>query len=283
MDVFLRIEEAYEQFTNSEKKIAQCLLEKANDIYNYNINEMAEECNTSTSSIVRFCRKLGFDKFQDFKTNLILSVSNADSNEKIIYEDISLEDSTEEIVEKITMINLKAISNTKALIDTEQLEKAIEALDKADNIYLYGVGGSGLVAMDFQYKLLRIDKKAFMYLDSHSQLTSAINITKNDVAVGISHTGKTYEIFKAMEMAKLKGATTISITKFGINPISKDADIKLYVADIEKNLRVGAIASRIAQLTLVDILLMGLTKNNFEKIIQRLKESSLIVSNLKLK
>ncbi|KUO77077.1 MAG: hypothetical protein APF77_23580 [Clostridia bacterium BRH_c25] len=283
MDVFLRIEEAYEHFTNSEKKIAQHLLSKSSDIYNYNINEMANECNTSTSSIVRFCHKLGFEKFQDFKTNLILSVSNVDSNKKIIYEDISLDDSIDEIVEKIIMINLKTINNTKALLNTEQLENAIRVLDKADTIYLFGVGVSGLVAMDFQYKLLRINKRAFMYLDSHSQLTSSINIGANDVAVGISHSGKTYEIFKAMEMAKLKGATTISITKFGVNPISKDADIKLYVADIEKNLRVGAIASRIAQLTLIDILLMGLTKNNYEKITQRLKESSLIVSNFKMK
>ena len=283
MDIFLKLHEMEEQLTKSEQKIAQCILDNSEEIYNYSIKEFAKECNTSPASIVRFCHKLGYDGFQEFKINLIKNVTNSQYKENNIYEDVSVEDDIEDIINKITMINIKSIENTKTLLDRKQLEKAINSLDEAKNIYLFGVGASGLVAMDFQHKLMRINKKAFMYLDSHSQLASAVNIEKGDVAVGISHSGKTLEVLKAIMAANEKGARTISITKYGNNPVSSAADIKLWVGDIEKNLRIGAIASRIAQLTLIDILLIGLSKKNFEVVSKIRMDSSLIVKDLKVK
>lgn len=283
MEIFLRIEGMKASLTDAEKKIAKYILDNSSEVYNYSIKEMANLADTSTSSIVRFCQKLGYEKFQDFKISLAMEHGYSGSNEKIIYEDVSLEDSMEEIINKISMINIKSIENIKSLIDKKELERAVNILDKAEFIYLFGIGASGLVALDFQYKLIRIGKKAIMFLDSHSQLACSVNIGKNDVAIAISHSGNTLEVFKSLEMAKKKRATTISITKYGDNPISKLSDIKLYVGDMEGTLRVGAIASRIAQLTVVDILLMGLTKINYNNVSKRLLDSSEIVKDFKVK
>lgn len=283
MEIFLRIEGMKDSLTDAEIKISKYILENSTEVYNYSIKEMASLAETSTSSIVRFCQKLGYEKFQDFKISLAMEHSNYENKENIIYEDVSLEDGIDEIINKISMINIKSIENIKSLIDKKELEKAIKALDKAVFIYLFGVGASGLVAMDFQYKLIRIDKKAIMFLDSHSQLASSVNIGKNDVAVAISHSGKTLEVFKSIEKAKSRGATTISITKYGDNPISKVSDIKLFVGDMERTLRVGAIASRIAQLTVVDILLMALAKKNYNRVSKSLLDSSQIVKDFKVK
>lgn len=283
MEISLRIEGMKDSLTEAEKKISKYILENSTVVYNHSIKELANLIDTSTSSIVRFCKKLGYEKFQDFKISLAMEHSNYNNKEKIIYEDVSLDDGIDEIINKISVINIKSIESIKSLINKRELIKAVDLLNKANCIYLYGVGASGLVAMDFQYKLIRIGKKAIMFLDSHSQLASSVNIGKNDVAVGISHSGNTLEVFKSIEKAKSKGATTISITKYGDNPLSQMADIKLFVGDMEGTLRVGAIASRIAQLTVVDILLMALAKNNYNKVSKSLLDSSQMVKDFKVK
>lgn len=283
MEIFLRIEGMKDSLTDSEKKIAKYIIENVTEVYNYSIKELADLVDTSTSSIVRFCQKLGYEKFQDFKISMAIEQGNIDDKENIIYEDVTLDDDMDEIINKISMLNIKSIENIKFLIDKKELEKAVKVLDKSKCIYLFGVGASGLVAMDFQYKLIRIGKKAIMFLDTHSQLASASSIGKDDVAIGISHGGKTLEVFKAIKEAKNNGATTISITKYADNPISKESDIKLCVGDMERTLRIGAIASRIAQLTVVDILLMALVKNNHDTISKRLLDSSEIVQDFKIK
>lgn len=282
MSVVLKINEMKDQLTNSEQKIANCILDNSHKVYNMSIHELANLCNTSSSSIVRFCRKMGFDGFKEFKIELAKDVADSEKNKDIVYEDVSVDDSIQAVINKISSGNIKSIENTLELLDSYEVEKAINALDKANNIYLYGIGASGLVAMDFQYKLMRINRNAFMYLDSHTQLSTSVNIQKDDVAVGISHSGKTLEIFKAMDMANMKGATTISITKYGDNPVSNVSDIKLYVGGIEQNLRVGAIASRIAQLTVVDILFVGLARKNFEVVSDHLKGTKEIVEEFKI-
>lgn len=282
MSVVLKINEMKDQLTNSEQKIANCILDNSHKVYNMSIHELANLCNTSSSSIVRFCRKMGFDGFKEFKIELAKDVADSEKNKDIVYEDVSVDDSIQAVINKISSGNIKSIENTLELLDSYEVEKAINALDKANNIYLYGIGASGLVAMDFQYKLMRINRNAFMYLDSHTQLSTSVNIQKDDVAVGISHSGKTLEIFKAMDMANMKGATTISITKYGDNPVSNVSDIKLYVGGIEQNLRVGAIASRIAQLTVVDILFVGLARKNFKVVSDHLKGTKEIVEEFKI-
>lgn len=283
MEIFLRIEGMKESLTESEKRIAKYILENSTEVYNYSMKDLAALIKTSPSSIVRFCQKLGYEKFQDFKISLAMEQSSIEEKEKIIYEDVILEDDIDDIIEKISMVNIKSIEDIKFLIDKKKLEKAIKAIDGAQSIYLFGVGASGLVAMDFQYKLIRIGKKAVMFLDSHSQLASAVSIGKDDVAIGISHGGKTLEVYKAIKQAKENGATTIAITKYGDNPISKEVEINLQVGDMERTLRVGAIASRIAQLTVVDILLMGIVKKNYKDISKNLRDSSHIVQDFKVK
>ena len=103
------------------------------------------------------------------------------------------------------------------------------------------------------------------------QLSTAAHIETEDVAIAISYAGKTKEVYSALSKAKEKGAKCISITKYGSNPISSIADIKLQVPSIEKDLRVGAISSRIAQLTLIDILFIGVAKDNFGQIDRSLR------------
>lgn len=275
--------EIFNELTLSEKKIANYIFSNSESVSKLSTGELAKLSDTSAASVTRFARKLGFDGFQELKIDIAKSVAvNGNAGDDNVYEAVTVHDNTREIIQKIALGNIKAIEETVSVIDEEAIAQSIKVINKANKINIYGVGASGLVGLDLQYKLMRINKPANMFLDSHTQLASAIHIKQGDVAIGISHSGRTSEVYKALEAAKKQGATTISITKYGKQPISDLADINIYTASVEKHLRTGAIASRIAQLTVVDILFIGVAKDNFGEITRYLQHTREIVEDLKL-
>ncbi|MHB1392190.1 MAG: MurR/RpiR family transcriptional regulator [Clostridia bacterium] len=282
MSCILRIREIFEELTPAEKKLASYVLEHGDQVVSLAASDFAELCDTSPASVIRFVKKLGFEGLQDFKIDIVKGLAIKLNNQENVYEAVTVHDSTMDIVNKIAKGNIKAIEDTIGVLDEESVSEAIKALIEANHINIYGVGASGLVAQDLQYKLMRISKSVSMYMDSHTQLSSSIHMKKGDVAIGISHSGRTLEVYKSLERSKQRGAKTISITKYGNSPISEIADIKLYTASVEKHLRTGAIASRIAQLTVVDIIFIGVARNNYSDIAKFIQDTRDMVEDLKI-
>ncbi len=282
MSCILKIREIFEELTPAEKKLASYVLEHGDQVVSLAASDFAELCETSPASVIRFVKKLGFEGLQDFKIDIVKALALKLNNQENVYEAVTIHDSTMDIVNKIARGNIKAIEDTIGVLDEESVSEAIKALIEANHINIYGVGASGLVAQDLQYKLMRISKSVSMYMDSHTQLSSSIHMKKGDVAIGISHSGRTLEVYKSLERSKQRGATTISITKYGNSPVSEIADIKLYTASVEKHLRTGAIASRIAQLTVVDIIFIGVARNNYSDISKFIQDTRDMVEDLKI-
>src|SRR5690606_23522658 len=88
-----------------------------------------------------------------------------------------------------------------------------------------------------------------------------------------SYSGETTETLDALSCAKAQGATTISITKYGANSLARRADIPLYASSLEEGMRRGDMASRIAQLHVIDILFTGLVSSTFDTYVPRLEET----------
>ncbi len=273
------IKQNLNNFTDGERKIADYILENKDDVINFSAQELADRVDGSAAGVVRFSKKLGFKGFTNLKVELAKDNEefNNDFNE-IIRED----DDIKVMVKKAITANITTLEKTSSLINFDSLSEAIEILKNSKKIYIYGIGASGLVALDFQYKLLRIKKEAIYNLDSHIQLATASIIDKEDVAIGISYSGETREVTLAIDEAKRIGAKTIAITKMGRNnKLSNSADISLYIPNEEKEMRLGAISSRISALTLIDLLYLGIVKSDISSTREHLKETRILIKNLK--
>lgn len=273
------IKQSFNNFTESEKKIADYILGNKDEVVNLSAQDLADRVEGSAAGIIRFSKKLGFKGFTNLKVELAKDSkeSNFDFTE-MIKED----DDTKVMVKKAITANIATMEKTESLINYDSLSEAIEILENAKNIYLYGIGASGLVALDFQYKLLRIKKKVIYNLDAHVQLTTAPIMDEDDVAVGISYSGETKEVTLAINKAKEIGAKTIAITKYGNNStLSKSADISLNIPNEEKEFRLGAIASRMSALTLTDLLYLGIVKSDIDDSKGYLKETRKLIEKLK--
>ncbi|MFP4199761.1 MAG: MurR/RpiR family transcriptional regulator [Halanaerobium sp.] len=146
---------------------------------------------------------VNYQGYQDFKIALIKDLQESGGRENTkIYDDIAVDDKIDVIMEKIAHDNNKVIKNTINLLSITEIEKAVTAIENANNIYIFGIGASGLVAMDLQYKLMRVKKTVIYYADTHAQLASAANIENTDLAIAVSYSGQTVEVYEALKTAK---------------------------------------------------------------------------------
>lgn len=254
--VIPKIRSEYKSLPPSEVKVADYVLENPEEIIYLSVSELATAVDVSDSTIIRFCKDVGFKGYQEFKLfiaqDLVVTIEN-------INEDISSDDDLKTLSQKITYSNKQAIDETMSVLNLEGLEKAINQIAEADKIQFFGVGASGITASDAKYKFLRIGKNVDCYTDAHLQAMSAATLNEKDVVVGISHSGSTKDVVDSCKIASEAGATVICITGHNKSPITKVSDVKLLTATKEGPLGSGALRSKIAQLHMLDLIFTGVS------------------------
>lgn len=258
---FTRLNATMSKLRDSEKKIVEFIQNNQEEIIHLSITEVSERSETSESSVVRLCKRLGYKGFQDLKIHLAKEVIEP---VKQIHEVIEKGDNVMTIKKKVFQSNIQALYDSLEVCDDEQLLKAVATIRKARTIEFYGTGGSGTVALDAQHKLLKLGIKSSAYIDPTLQAMSASVLQEEDVVVGISHTGASTDVLNSMKIAKESGATLICITNSSKSPITTISDIILQTASKETLFRTDAIASRVAQLTIIDILVAGIANEKYE-------------------
>lgn len=263
----VKIKGILKELSNAEKRVAGFVVEHSTEISNLAIGELAKRSGSSEATVVRFCRMLGYNGYKDFKIDLTKDMAYIEKNNKIEEASyIEAEDTVESLVKSVSHENKKVIENTLEIISYSEIERAIDALEKARRIEFYGEGSSYIVALDGSQKFCRINKMASAQVDSPMKLISASNLTKEDVAIAISYSGESRDTYEAIRVAKERKATTISITKYGQNSISDLCDIKLSVASTELNVKGQSIYTTIAELNVIDMLFIALASRSPEEI-----------------
>ena len=276
-NIEVKVKSIFDQLSNAERNAAQYFLNNANSIFDKPIAVLAKESQTTQAAWVRFCKSLGFKGLKELKKSFFVQIqmpASENTHENYtVYSDINGYKSVEEISTNVMQSGICAITDTVKLIDSATMEKAAKAIMKAHSVKLFGVSASALVAEDFYYKLLRIGKNACFSKDSHVQLTYAANISPADAAVIISHSGATAEIIEILDAVKKRGAVGIAVTRFSKKNYLNNADIILYSSAPEIYRRSGAMSSRIAQLTVIDVLFSTIAHQNYRAIEKNLEQS----------
>jgi DNA-binding MurR/RpiR family transcriptional regulator len=210
---------------------------------------------------------MGFKGFPDFRMALVGELSRREHlgiNGSELDGGITLQDSPEEVIRKISQADARAIQSTAERLDVKNFVATVDAWDNAKSIGLIGIASSGYVVMDLQLKLNRLGKSATAWTDAHSALTSISLLKPNDVLVAVSHSGTTLDIVDVMSEFKSRGVTVVLITNNFRGPAAAIADLVLFTSARETTFRSGATASRIAQLTVVDCLCVALAQRNWK-------------------
>lgn len=270
-DLLRSIREQLPGLNPKEQALAAFITDHPQQVVRLSITELADQSQTSAATVSRFCKNFHAGGFSGLKMQLATELALQPAADS--YQDIVAGNTLERIVSAMEANHIRSISDTSRLLDPKLLEQAVAALHAAGQIDIYGVATSGVVAQDFYQKLVRIGKKATAFSDPHMQVTSASNLSDGDTAFAISYSGETPETIDALRCARERGATTVSLTKFGPNTLSALADIPLYTSSLEEGMRRGDMASRIAQLHVIDILFTGLISESFDDYVPKLELS----------
>lgn len=278
----VRLKEVLKDLNPSERKVADYILSHPSHLIELSIAQLAEHSGASQAAIVRLCKSMGMKGYQDLKIKVAGDLQQQQSAPGTAggYQEIRAGDSVLSIIQYVSNNNVQSIIDTVKVLDETMVQEAVKALTEAKRIFFFGLGASNLIALDAQQKFLRINRNALAFADPHVQIASSVMLSQDDVAVGISYSGETKPIISALRNAQEHGAATISITKYGSNGLSAYADYPLFISSTEHEIRSGAMASRISQLTVIDILYLGVASRSYEQSVQYLDRSRKVIKEL---
>lgn len=245
MNVFEIIELKYPELTNSEKKVADYYLTVRLDVASKTLAEISENTECGEATVVRFCRKLGFDSFNDVK--LQISLENA---KELVQLDKGYVSSIEENVAQV-------LHHSVELLDMEELDKAVNIIANAKRLTVVGVGASGISAEAIAMRFIRDGKPCQCIADPHFQAMFASYANEDDVILAFSISGRSKDTYETVQMAKKNGTKVISITNYANSPLGKLSDVVLLSCKRDNPLTSGNLVAQINQMFIGDLLITG--------------------------
>ena len=254
-------------FTNVEINIAEYLLENQDHIKNQSAHYIANQLYTSPSMITRFCQKIGYQGFNDFKEAYLQEIAYLKSHFDTIDPNYPFKYNDKNIVvaNNIGSLYHEIIDDTLVLLDHDSLQNAINALKQSQVIYLYSAGVQADLAKTFKDKMLKIGKHVVVETRMNEIFYRALFADKNDLFIIISYSGEVESLLRGVEKLKERNIPIIAITSYGKNSLSKLASHVLYVASKEKLVNnLGSFSMNLATLLLLDILYVNIFNDDFK-------------------
>ncbi|MGN5137701.1 MurR/RpiR family transcriptional regulator [Aeromonas sp. 102P] len=270
--------------TKVSQRIADYIIANPALVTQQSIAQLSGKTQSGEATIIRFCRTLGYKGFQDFKLDLAIELELSKTevdNSKILDGKISCSDSPLVVGKKIEAALNTVLYETLNLLDMEQVKSAVNKIKTAKYIFICGVGSSGVTAEDMKNKLMRIGYRVSCTSNNHFMYMQASLLTPGDVAIAISHTGRSAETVHTLKLAKEAGASTIALTHSIGSPLIEHADISLINGNQQGVLQGDSIGTKIAQLFVFDLIYTLLVQSGPESLVaHKIKTVNALKSDL---
>ena len=273
-------------FSDIEKIIATYLLENEEAIEKQSARFIASQIYTAPSTIVRFCQKIGYEGFNDFKEAFIEEIKYLSShfnqinpNYPFLYNDKNII-----LANKMGQLYQEIINDTLSLLKHDTLQACINILKKAETIHICSSGVQTDIAETFKDKLLKIGKNVIIEHKMDESFYRASYCKEDDVFIMISYTGETEILLRVAKKLQERNIASMAITSYGDNALSNLVKQVLYVSTREKvTYNLGNFGMSISTLFLLDVLYASIFNDSyqthFEKRVQVSKEFQVVRSS----
>lgn len=275
-----RIAASLPSLAPAEQRVGQLVLADPHSFARLPVRELAEKANVSKPTVVRFCRSMGYDGLADFKLKL---AGNVAEGVPYIHRSVDVDDKTSDVVVKVIDNSVAAFLQYRNDANSLAIERAVEAIvttwREKKRLEIYGVGNSGVVALDAQHKFFRLGIPSQATSDAHIQAMAVTMLEHGDCVILVSNSGRTKDLVDVAKVAKANGATVISITS-SHTPLSDTSNILLAADNLEGSDLYSPMASRLLHLLIIDILATAVALSMGEQLSQKLKD---LRNSLKIK
>ena len=273
------IRTSYHKLSDAQRRVADYVLLHSGEILYHSISELADSCDVSETTVVRFLKKIQYDSYQVFRVEM------AQSEEKGHFEaspsEIDPSDKSDEIVEKVLSSSATALNDAKSIISGEEMAACVEDLLSAGRVLCFGVGASFYIAGDLYHKLSKLGISAAAESDEQMISLLSSHTGQNDTLVLVSHSGESRTILESARVSKDKGARVCAITSYPHSTLAELADRVLLSSSSETKHRPDAMLSRIIQLAIIDMITIRATFMKGESAIAAIRRSRMAVARHK--
>lgn len=246
---------------SAEQRVARVLLDAPDDATQRSVTDLARAAATSEATVVRMCKKAGFEGYQDLKIRLVRDLAGASIPDG---GEVDPDDGVRIVVRKIFAAATASLAETATLMEPALLLRAVEAVERASEVTLFGVGTSAYVALDAMRRLMRIGIPVNVETSGVDQAVRAALLPPSALVIAVSSGGASRDTVAATRVARDRGATVLAVTHAPNSPLGRLAHVVLPAAARESAFGTEAMAARLTLLTVLDALfvLVAMRRHN---------------------
>lgn len=276
-EILGRIRTQLGDLSGEERSLAEYIMLNLEQVPRLSLVQLAEAARVSPSAVIQFCDDVGCEGFHALHTALseIDSVAASVMFERI--DTFDLKHTVQSVFQNIE----HTLQQTLETLNLEDMQKAVDAISAAEHVLILGLGTSASVAQELAFRLEWIGVNCSQYVDPHRQMMAATLLNERDLAIAVSHSGRTKSVVNTLQVAKERGARTMCITDFDHAPITQQSDISICAVHADSSLGVEMVATRAAHLALVDSIAMCVALRNKERALKSIKLNERLLVNLR--
>lgn len=251
----------------AERAVADYLLVQREHLANMSARQIARNVYTSPSTVVRLCQKFGFNGYEDFREELLAELHYLTSHFTKVDPNypFSFGERRRVTANKIGALYREIIDDTLELIDEAALDRAVELIDAAEEVYVCSAGVQADIAEGFKGEMLKIGRNVVVESYVNAAYYRAAHVDpRHSVFMVASYSGETEQLMRVVRKLHDRSVPLIAITSFGGNTLSDLADVVLPVSSherLEGNL--GQFSMNVSTMLLLDVLYASIFNENY--------------------
>lgn len=250
MNMVETITKNLDAMTRSERQVASCALGCINDIAFCTLEELAGHAGTSTTSVLRFCRRLGFDGFKQFQQT-VRGELNRQPNLPDKFQRTLDGNNKDSLLAQTIRQDMRCIQQTFETLPYERICRAVQLITNAKRVFTFGMRESFALAHYAYSRFASVRPNVHLLSAGHyGEMESLLSLTDNDVCVVYLFHRYTQQAVDILNLIQKQGASVILITSAPYEQLEPMATL-LLDCEVDAN---GIKNSSVAPVCLADYL-----------------------------
>ncbi len=248
---------SYDWSSDTERRLADFLLQNLPGASRMSVREIAEKSATSSATVSRFVRKLGFESFAELRLAIAMEQGGNGLQEGEAATEISLDD-IEASIRYVLENKIQELQGTAQMLDAESVRAAIDLIRGAENILFAAVGNSIPVCSNLAFRLGQIGIRANCPANTEMMILASLALKRNDLVIIVSSSGYSHRLETIMDNAEDSGTPILFITTTPMAKLVQRADVVLSGVSRDQLLTGLQFATHIPEDFIVETLFMFL-------------------------
>ncbi|MGM9941959.1 MAG: MurR/RpiR family transcriptional regulator [Bulleidia sp.] len=214
MDLLSKIQLKKNALTANERKACDAIMEDMVLVQHHSLEELSNAIGVTKTSILRFCQKLGYSGYSEFKYDLINYVNSQHKQEG----------ENDNRISAVENLYANAISLIHYSVTEEMVQNLVRDIRNARRVYIAGSINSGVAALQLRYALLMYGIDADLINSDEEMRSRDMCMKEDDLLILYSVSARTEMIVRAFDTREQNGCRIALITMNEKTPLKEKAD-----------------------------------------------------------